>query len=158
MRNVPADILESRMLMSAATSAVLNAPVRADQLQIRADLLKFRLDCVSASGTIMADILKIKSDDPKQSPTITPLVKKMRSDLRAMWTQLAGDRLAEAQNVLADESVIVGDRLKILKDRDTPRKRRTVYARISVDGDGLGETARRFAGSAFVAVDESRGA
>jgi hypothetical protein len=114
-----ADTLESRLLMSASATTVLSTAVEADQLQIKADLLKFKADCAATDRTLFSDVLAIKTDDPKQAPTIMPLVKKMRKDLIAMWTQLHADRLAEKQNVLADESVIAGDRLKILKDQGT---------------------------------------
>src|ERR1039457_1408153 len=100
-----ADTLESRLLMSVTANSVLSTAVRTDQWQIQIDMLKFRADCFNDSSTILSDVLKIKNDDPSQVATLAPEIKKMRTDLRAMWQQLRMDRLAEAQNVLADESV-----------------------------------------------------
>ncbi|HET6248163.1 MAG TPA: hypothetical protein VFE47_10740 [Tepidisphaeraceae bacterium] len=113
------ETLESRLLFSATSDAVLSAAVKTDRTQIQVDLLKFRADCFASSSTMLADILKIQHDDKTQLTTLAPSVQKFRSDLVAMREQLLADRLTEAQNVVSDELTILKDKLAALKDRGT---------------------------------------
>jgi hypothetical protein len=113
------ETLESRLLMSASTNAALSAAVQTDRLQVQVDLLKFRADCLYSSSTMLSDILKIKADAGGKIPAVAPAVAKMHCDLNAMHQALFADRLTEAENVYADESVIAGARLKCLEDKGT---------------------------------------
>ncbi len=106
--------LEARSMLSA--SPTLNAAVVADRLTIQADLLKFRSDALVQEATLGGDIAAIKADDVKDAASLKPLIATFHADVKAMWAQLKVDRLNEAQNVLADESLIVGDMKQILLD------------------------------------------
>ena len=130
----PAEVLEARTFLSANPANLsLNAAVRSDQIQIRADLLKFKSDALSKFATLLKDVAAIRTDDLKSATTVTPLVAKFRADIKAMWTQLKADRLTERQNVLADESVIVGDLKKILLDRGNTTAEKADHAQLRTD-------------------------
>ena len=136
MRSAPVSIeaLEARTLFSGtAASIALSAAVRADQLQVREDLLQFRSDAVGCTLTLLQDISAIKKDDLHDAKTVLPLVMKFRKDVRAMSMQLRLDRLAERQNALADESVIVGDLRKLLLDRGNPTAHAADRAKLLAD-------------------------
>jgi hypothetical protein len=115
---VVAEALESRTLFSAsAASVVLSAAVKADQLQVKADLLTFRSDAAGNTLTLLTDAAAIKADGVKGDPALKPLLAKFHKDIHTMSQQLRLDRLAEARNALADESAIVSDRRRILLDK-----------------------------------------
>jgi hypothetical protein len=112
------EALESRTLFSVspATEALSHA-VTLDRAQIQQDLLKFRSDALANFTALQADVNTIKGEHPKNADTVFPLVSKFRTDIGAMWSQLEADRLAERQNVLSDESVIMGDLRKMGLDK-----------------------------------------
>ncbi|HZL36381.1 MAG TPA: hypothetical protein VFC78_13765 [Tepidisphaeraceae bacterium] len=120
MRNtlVVSEALESRTFLSASpASGVLGTAVQADQLQVRQDLLKFKSDAIGCTLTLFSDVNAVRADDLKGAKTLRPLVAKFRHDVGAMRTQLWMDRMTQAQNALADESVIVGIHKKMLLDK-----------------------------------------
>jgi hypothetical protein len=118
---IVAEALESRTLFSAsAATAVLSTAVQADQLQVKADLLQFRSDVAGNTLTLLKDVAAIKADGVKGDPTLKPLIAKFHKDVQTMSQQLRLDRLAQAQNALADESVLVLDRRRILLDKGNP--------------------------------------
>ncbi len=123
------ETLESRVLMSVA----LNTQVALDRLQIRADLLKFRSDCAANTAMLLGDTAAIKSDDPKHAATIIPLLKTFRQDVKTMARQLRLDRLTEAANVLADESVIVRDLRTVLADKGNKTAETADHAKLLTD-------------------------
>jgi hypothetical protein len=111
------ETLESRVLMSAGTSAVFDSTVKLDRLVIKADLLKFRTDAFAADVTLLSDRKALKGDNVAAATTVTPLIKTLHTDGANMRLQLKEDRLTEASNALADESVIVKDLIQILHDK-----------------------------------------
>ncbi len=119
--NLFTEALEPRMMLSGDPSKIaLNATVRADHVQIHADLLKFKSDAFSNYAHMLSDVNAIKGDHLKDATTVTPLIAKFRSDLNAMRSQLNIDRLGQRQVELADESVIVGDLKQIAIDKGNP--------------------------------------
>lgn len=127
------EALESRTFLSASLSSAFGSAVAADQLQVQVDLLKFRADCLNATATMLVDVAAVRKADPGQATTIVPLIGKLRTDLTAMNTALLSDRLAEAEAVLADESVIAGDRLHILKDKGNATAEAADKAKLKTD-------------------------
>jgi uncharacterized coiled-coil protein SlyX len=111
------ETLESRTLMSASP---ISTQVAIDRLQIKADLLQFKSDACSDTAVILTDVQALKADGLKNDPTLVPLFKQLHTDLVQMWTQLRIDRLTEAGNVLKDQSVIVIELIKLLKDKGNP--------------------------------------
>jgi len=111
------ETLESRTLMSVSP---ISTQVAADRLQVKADLLQFKSDVLSNTATILGDITALKADGLKNDPTFVPLFKQLHTDLQHMWTQLRNDRLAEAANVLHDQSVIVLELRQILLNIGNP--------------------------------------
>jgi len=126
------EALESRLLLSASSLA-LSAAVQADHLQVQIDLLQFRSDCLGFAATALSDTAAIKAADPRQATTVVPLIKTMKSDLTAMRTALLADRLTEAQNVLKDETAIVGVKEKILADKGSKTAEATDHANLLAD-------------------------
>ncbi len=114
--------LESRVFLSATTAggSVLSAAVKADHVQIRIDLLKFKGDDFGLASRLLSDVTNIKKDDLKQATTVVPLIKQMKTDIKTMQLTLKADRLAESSAALADESVIAKELLQILKDQGNP--------------------------------------
>lgn len=117
-----AEALESRTLYSVTpASAVLGAAVKADQLQVKADLLMFRSDMAGNTLTLLTDVAAIKTDGVKGDAALKPAPAKFHKDVRSMSQQLRLDRLGKAHNALADESTIISDRRRILLDKgDAP--------------------------------------
>jgi hypothetical protein len=117
MFSKPIESLESRTLMSVSSlHSVFNPTILADRLEVRADLLTFRSDFLSADATLLSERIAIKNDNVKAATTVTPLLKKLHTDLTTMRTQLLEDRLTEKANVLKDESTIALDLLQLVKD------------------------------------------
>jgi len=140
---------ESRLLMSA-TTAVFSPAVKVDQLQIQADLAKFKADCLQNTATMVGDITAIKADDPGQLKTLTPLVKTFRTDLRTMNLDLAADRASQASAELADESIIYADLAKIIRDRGNATAEATDHSnllaeRIKLQNDAIAGLNTRIA-------------
>ena len=128
------EALESRVLMSGnSLSASVNVTIELDRLQIRQDLLKFKSDSISCYTTLQADVLNLRGDHLKDAKTVTPLIAKFRADIKAMRTQLRVDRLTERQNVLADESVIVGELKQIVLDKGNATAEAADHATLMAD-------------------------
>ena len=127
------ETLESRVLMSAGTSAVFNSTVKLDRVVIKVDLLKFRADAFAANVTLLSDRKALKGDNFAAATTVTPLIQTLHTDGKDMRLQLLQDRLTEASNALADESVIVGDVRQILRDRGNPTALLTDRAKLKSD-------------------------
>lgn len=127
------ETLESRVLMSAGTSAVFNSTVKLDRVVIKVDLLKFRADAFAANVTLLSDRKALKGDNVAAATTVTPLIQTLHTDGKDMRLQLLQDRLTEASNALADESVIVGDVRQILRDRGNPTALLTDRAKLKSD-------------------------
>lgn len=116
--NLLIESLESRTLLSGNPANIaLNATVRADHVQIRADLLKFRSDAFGNHSRLLSDVRAIRADHVKDATTVLPLIAKFRADEKTVRSQLNIDRLGQRQVELADESVIVGDLKKIALDK-----------------------------------------
>jgi hypothetical protein len=98
--------LESRSMMSASP---FSTQVEIDRLNIRAALLKFRFDGVTATAKLVADCSALQAADVKQDTTLAPLFKQLHKDVKAMRHTLDLDRLSETSAVLKDESVIVAE-------------------------------------------------
>ena len=111
--------MESRVLLSVAVSkpVLFNAAVKADRLEVRADLAQFRADCFSFDAKLLTDTTNIKKDDPAQATTVGPLLQTMKNDIHTMRTTLKEDRLTEGANALADESVIDQELVQLIKDK-----------------------------------------
>jgi hypothetical protein len=116
------EALEPRTLFSggSAETLALNATVRADRLQVRVDLLKFRLDGLSDFITMQADRRKLNADHLAKDATLAPLYKTFNIDITHMRATLLGDRLNEATAVLKDELKIVTDLKHKLADKGNP--------------------------------------
>src|SRR3954454_21425647 len=101
--------LESRTLMSGSAlgSAVFNATVKADRLQVRVDLLKFRADSLGSFAVLLADTAAVKRDDLSSLMTVAPLVDHLRADVKQMRLALKADRLNEGIAVLTDRVAIL---------------------------------------------------
>jgi hypothetical protein len=106
--------LERRSLMSASP---VSAQVAIDRLEVKADLLKFRLDIAAGEAMTLSNIQKLKAAGLKGDATLTPLFTKFHQDVKSMHQQLFSDRLAESENVLSDQIVIVKELVQILKDK-----------------------------------------
>jgi hypothetical protein len=112
------ETLESRTLFSAST--VFDPTVKLDRLHVRIDLLKFRADSLAGTATLISDRLNLRHDNVAAATTVTPLIANLKSDAKQMRVALQIDRLNEAANALADESVIVTDLKQIILDRHNP--------------------------------------
>jgi hypothetical protein len=113
--------LESRVLMSASlASRALSQAVIDDRSQIRADLLKFRTDAFSCFATTSHDLNAITAAHPGNASTVLPPIRRMRKDLSQVRSALASDHLADRSNVVADESLIIAKRRRVLLDHDKP--------------------------------------
>jgi hypothetical protein len=95
----------------------VSAQVAADRLQVDADLLKFKSDCVACTAALLTDRQALQADDVRKDATLAPLFKTMRSDVQQMQVQLASDRLAESSAVLQDESAVVTELEKMIADK-----------------------------------------
>jgi hypothetical protein len=125
--------LESRMLMSATTAAVLSPAVLADRVVINQDLIKLKVDSLSFASVALGDLAAIKGDSPKSATTVLGAVKTMRTDLATMRLELASDRLAEAAAVVADRAVILSDLKMIAKDKGNPTAKAADLQKLTAD-------------------------
>jgi len=106
--------LEGRTLMSVSA---IDPKITADRLEVKADLLKFRLDLVSNSLTISADTTLLRKDGLKNDALLNGLLKTFHSDVKTMHAELFADNLNEKVNVLTDQLAIVIEKLQILRDK-----------------------------------------
>jgi hypothetical protein len=105
--------MESRSLMSASA---FSTQVTIDRLDIRAALLKFRYDAVTASATLIADCSALQAADVKGDAILAPLFTALHREVKAMRHTLDLDRLTESSAVLKDESVVVAEEEKYVSD------------------------------------------
>ncbi len=110
------EVMESRLLMSAAPS-VFNTAVKADRLVVRAELLKFKSDVLLSQAQLERDLLSIRKNVAAGDTSLIAPFATLKSDNKALGLTLRIDRLNEAANALADESVIKRDIAQILKDK-----------------------------------------
>jgi hypothetical protein len=126
--------LESRVLLATTTGPVLfNPVVKADRLAVRADLLHFRADVLSCRAKLLADRIAINKNTAPGDTTLVAPVETLRSDLASMRLALRLDRLTEAANALADESVIKLDIRQILVDRGNATAEAADHAKLTTD-------------------------
>jgi hypothetical protein len=111
------ETLESRTLMSASP---FDTAVKADRVQIRADLLKLDADFFADAGTLLTDNRALKADHLSSNTVLHPLVATLRSDVYSFDLALRADRLTEAANVITDEQVVVTELQKMFTDRKNP--------------------------------------
>ena len=109
--------------MSAAPSP-WSSQVVADRQAVRQELKLFASDIANGCATIEADVAALKADGLGSDTTLAPLFKQLHQDVKAMQAELLLDNLAEDANVLADESIIVAQKEKILGDTGDPALRR----------------------------------
>jgi hypothetical protein len=111
---VPFESLESRTLMSAT---FFDSAVQHDRAVITADFVKLRINLNTDAKAILTDNKALRKDDLKANTVLEPLVLQFRSDVKSFQLTLKSDRLTEAGNVIADEKVILGERVQAFRDR-----------------------------------------
>lgn len=110
--------LESRVFLSTTPAPVLfNNTVKADRLAVKAALLKFRSDIFACDSRLLRDTITIHRALAKGDTSLNAAFLTLHTDVQAMRTALRVDRLTEAANALADESVIKLDIRQIIRDR-----------------------------------------
>lgn len=107
--------LESRQFLSV--TPIFNASVVADRLVVRADLLHFESDIFANEAKLLVDIQNIKKNVAKGDTSLKAPFAQLHADVHTMQTALKEDRLTEAANALADESVIKLDEVQVLKNK-----------------------------------------
>jgi len=88
---------------------------------------------LAGSAAILSDRVTLKGDNVAAATTVPPTIATLKSDAKAMRTALQIDRLTEASNALADESVIVKDLRQIILDRKDPTALVTDRATLKTD-------------------------
>jgi hypothetical protein len=112
------EAVESRVFLSAAP-IVISTAVKADQLTVRGQLLKFESDALLSEVKLINDTTAIKKSLTKGDTSLVTPFKNLRADSKSLGMALRADRLAQAANALADESTIKLDLLQILKDKNS---------------------------------------
>jgi len=126
--------LEGRVLMSATPAPVLfNATIKADRLEVKAALLKFRGDIAACQSKLLKDFVAIRKNIAKGDTSLAAPFQQLRTDVKAMQTQLRADRLTEAANALAIESTIKKDIVQIIKDRGNATAEAADHAKLMSD-------------------------
>lgn len=111
------EALESRTLLSISP---VSLQVAADRLQVHADLVSFKADMLHDTATLLGDVKALKLDGVKADPTLGPLFATLKTDVKAMRSQLAADRLAQAKAVVKDQAAILKDMRQARMDRGNP--------------------------------------
>jgi hypothetical protein len=124
------ETLESRTLMSVSP---ISTKVAIDRLEVRLDLLKFRIDTIYYTTKLLAYCKRMQADGLKSDTTLTPLFATLHSDVQNMWAQLRVDRLTEASNVLADQSVIDKELLQVIADKGNATALQADHAQLLTD-------------------------
>jgi hypothetical protein len=124
------EALESRTLLSVSA---LNPTIKADQLQIRSDLLKFKSDLAAGTAIIITDCAAMKADGAFSDPTLHPLFKQFHMDVRSQNQALKLDRLNQSAASLLDQSHIVADIEKILQDKGNKTAEAADHAQLLTD-------------------------
>jgi hypothetical protein len=128
--NMLFETLESRTLMSVSP---ISTKVAIDRLEVRIDLLKFRIDTIFYTTKLLADSKRMQADGLKSDTTLTPLFATLHSDVQNMWAQLRVDRLTQASNVLADQSVIDKELVQIIADKGNSTALQADHAQLLTD-------------------------
>jgi hypothetical protein len=110
----PFETLEHRTLMSAT---LFSTAVTHDRAEIHADFVKLNSDLYADAKTLLTDNHALKVDHVHQNTVLQPLVATLRTDVLTFQLTLKTDRLAEAENVVADELVVVNELKQMLKDK-----------------------------------------
>lgn len=124
--------LESRVFLSVAPT-LFNATVKADRLAVKAALLKFRSDSFACDAKLLRDTIAIKKDLAKGDTSLVTPFQTLHDDVQAMRSALRVDRLTEAANALADESVIRLDIRQIIRDRANATAEAADHAKLMTD-------------------------
>lgn len=111
--------LESRVFLSTTPTApvLFNPAVRADRLEVKAALLKFRSDIFACDAKLVRDTTALRKNTAKGDTSLDASLAQLHTDVQAMRSALRVDRLTESANALADESAIKLDIRQIIKDR-----------------------------------------
>ena len=110
--------LESRVLLSVTPAPVLfNSTIKADRLDVKAALLKFRSDIFACDAKLLRDTVGLRKNIAKGDTSLNASLSQLHTDVQAMRSALRVDRLTESANALADESAIKLDIRQIIKDR-----------------------------------------
>jgi hypothetical protein len=122
--------LENRTLFSVVPH---DPQVVADRLHVDAALLKFQADAISCTATLLIDAAAIKAHYTPSELALEPLVKTLGTDVQAMWNQLYADNLSESKAVIKDDSNIVAELEKIVKDHGNVAALKTDHATLLAD-------------------------
>ncbi|HZL37391.1 MAG TPA: LEPR-XLL domain-containing protein [Tepidisphaeraceae bacterium] len=127
--------LESRVLLSAAPKppVLFNPTIKADRLQVRADLLKFQSDIFSWDAKLLRDTTAVRENVAKGDTSLVAPFAALRTQVQAMRTSLLEDRLNESISALHDEATIKGDILQIIKDRKNSSAETADHAKLMGD-------------------------
>lgn len=133
-RHAMVESLESRTLLSVTPAPLLfNATVRADRLAVRVDLLKFELNILQCELKLSNDTRAIHKNVAKGDTSLVAPFQQLHTDVKTMQTALRIDRLNEAANALADESVIKHDIVQIIKDKGNATAEAADHAKLLGD-------------------------
>lgn len=114
-RQVCVEGLESRLFLSA--SHVFNATVLADRLEVRGDLIKFKLDLFGEALRFKSDLRAVAKATPAGDTSLDASLATLKSDGKSLSSALKSERQVEAINVLRDEAAVKLDYRQILKDK-----------------------------------------
>ena len=126
--------LESRVFLSTTPVPVLfNPTIKADRLVVRADLLRFASDIFACDVKLFRDNRTINKDTAKGDTSLVAPFQTLHADVAAMQKALRLDRLTEAANALADESVIKLDIRQIIINRGNATAEAGDHAKLTSD-------------------------
>jgi hypothetical protein len=126
------EAIESRLLMSAAPT-LFDATVKADRLVVRADLLKFRIDLLTADAKLSADLQAVKHSVPTGDTSLVGPFATLHAEVKAMSLTLQEDRLTESANALSAEATVKLDLVQILKDKHNATAEAADHAKLLTD-------------------------
>ena len=128
------EALEKRELLSVSPVPVLfNPTIKADRLAVKADLLHFRGDVFAFESKLLKDLIAVKKNLAVGDTSLVAPFAQLHADVKAMRSQLRVDRLTEAANALAAESVIKMDIVQIIKDRGNATAEAADHAKLLAD-------------------------
>jgi hypothetical protein len=126
------EVLESRTLMSAAP-VLFDKVVKADRAVVQAELAKFNADIGYCAAKLTADSKALAKAGVSAVPGAPALIATLKSDITMERTALKEDRLTQAANALAQESIIDLDIRQILKDKGNSSAEITDHAKLVTD-------------------------
>jgi hypothetical protein len=127
-----AESLESRTFLSASP-VLFNTAVKIDRLLVQIELLKFRNDLFVSGTKLTNDLRTAKKNIAAGDTSLVAPFAQLKSDYKAMRAQLLEDRLKAAANVLADQSTIKLDILKIKQDKGSDNAESIDHAKLRAD-------------------------